>query len=399
MSVELRPMGVKCNLSCDYCYQEPIRKAGNIETNYDIDKMLAEADKTNQEFHLFGGEALLVPIKDLEKIWKHGYEKFESNGIQTNGTLINDKHIELFKKYNVQVGISIDGPNELNRLRNAGSEEKTLRATQKILDNIMKLKKHGISVSVIITLHRMNGTPDKLPRLMSFIRWLGDIGVKYGNIHTLEVDKTMVDQEKNVLTQEENSEAFVELARFFKENEDLKWNPFKDTYDVLRGRDLNSLCYWNNCDPMNTSAVYGIEGDGSLSNCGRTNKEGIDWYKAEDRGYERYIVLYHTPDEDGGCKGCRFWIACGGSCPGEAIDGDFRNKTIHCHTQQALMSFYEKEIEKVGLIPVTKSQHRHEIEQYMLHHFMSSKRTTIYDALMFIQESTEIDEVEFVKEV
>jgi uncharacterized protein len=28
MSVELRPLGVKCNIRCSYCYQDPQREAG-----------------------------------------------------------------------------------------------------------------------------------------------------------------------------------------------------------------------------------------------------------------------------------------------------------------------------------------------------------------------------------
>lgn len=30
MSVELRPLGVQCNIKCTYCYQNPLRDAGNL---------------------------------------------------------------------------------------------------------------------------------------------------------------------------------------------------------------------------------------------------------------------------------------------------------------------------------------------------------------------------------
>lgn len=399
MSVEARPLSDRCNIMCTYCYQTATRESGNSLYTYDVDKMIEEIEKTGQPFHLFGGEILLVPIPDLERFWQYGYDKFKSNAIQTNGTLIKDEHIQLFKKYNVGVGISIDGADELNSLRSAGSPEKTLKATEKIIHNIWKLTTHGINVSIIVTLHRMNGTPDRLPKLMHFIRWLGDCGIKSGNIHVLEVDKTMPDQEKHVLTQKENIHAFLELAKFFEENPDLQWNPFKDTKDILKGNDDKALCFWNYCDPMNTSAVYGIEGDGALSNCGRTNKEGINWYKADDYGYERYIALYYTPDEDGGCNGCRFWITCGGSCPGESINGDFRAKTTHCKTQKALQGYYEKKIEEEGDIPITKSIHRSEIEEMMLSYMMRGQRTSIGYLLKVLQESTEFEDIEVIEEV
>lgn len=39
LTIELRPLGVKCNLRCNYCYQNPQRDAGNIANSYDIKKM------------------------------------------------------------------------------------------------------------------------------------------------------------------------------------------------------------------------------------------------------------------------------------------------------------------------------------------------------------------------
>ena len=42
MSIEVSPVGVTCNLSCPYCYEHPMREAGNFnEKPYDLDKMIA----------------------------------------------------------------------------------------------------------------------------------------------------------------------------------------------------------------------------------------------------------------------------------------------------------------------------------------------------------------------
>jgi uncharacterized protein len=389
MTVELRPMGVACNLGCTYCYQEPMRKAGNINTRYDVDKMLKEAEATGQEFSLFGGEALLIPKKDLERFWSRGYELHGSNGMQTNGTLIDDDHIALFKKYNVHVGISIDGPNELNSLRpvrgKVKNEQATLDATQTIVDNIMKLSREGISVSIIITLHQQNGSEERLPRLLSFIRWLGDMGVRWGNIHTLEVDETMPDQEKHVLKPTENAKAFLKIAKFLEENPDLHYSPFKDMKEVMYNSDESTNCTWNFCDHMNTQAVYGIEGNGGLSNCGRTNKEGIDFYKADDTYYERYISLYNSPQDLGGCQGCRFFIACSGSCPGESADYDFRNKTIHCQTQKTMLGYYEKKALKEGIIPFSKRKDLKDVEEAVINSLRDGNPMRVMHAL------TEVD--------
>jgi uncharacterized protein len=44
MGVELRPLGVKCNIQCQYCYQNPQRDAGNVLHDFDFDKMMAAVD-------------------------------------------------------------------------------------------------------------------------------------------------------------------------------------------------------------------------------------------------------------------------------------------------------------------------------------------------------------------
>src|SRR6185295_18248700 len=123
MGVELRPLGVSCNIACSYCYQNPQRDAGNVARSYDLERMKAAVEREGGPFTLFGGEPLLVPLPDLEDLFRWGQEKYGGSSIQTNGALISDAHIRLFKNHNVDVGVSVDGPDELNDLRRQGSLE------------------------------------------------------------------------------------------------------------------------------------------------------------------------------------------------------------------------------------------------------------------------------------
>ena len=84
-----------------------MRDAGNINVPRNWERVQKQL---TGEFTVFGGEPLLAPIEHLEEVWKFGFERYGKNGIQTNGTLITDQHIDLFKRYNVQIGISVDGP-------------------------------------------------------------------------------------------------------------------------------------------------------------------------------------------------------------------------------------------------------------------------------------------------
>jgi uncharacterized protein len=55
MTVEVRPLGVKCNLQCLYCYENPQRDAKNLLHSYDIEKMKEGIEREGREFTLFGG--------------------------------------------------------------------------------------------------------------------------------------------------------------------------------------------------------------------------------------------------------------------------------------------------------------------------------------------------------
>src|SRR5262245_15492251 len=112
--LELRPLGVRCNIQCQYCYQNPQRDAGNLTNAYSMERVKPAILAEGAPFALFGGEPLLVPERDLEELWSWGFARFGRNAIQTNGTLITDDHVRMFKQYRVNVGISLDGPGELN---------------------------------------------------------------------------------------------------------------------------------------------------------------------------------------------------------------------------------------------------------------------------------------------
>src|SRR2546423_2943965 len=192
MSVELRPLGVACNIQCVYCYQHPQRDAGSFVHSYDMEKMKASIEAEGGPFSLFGGEPLLLPMKDLEELWAWGHEKYKKNMVQTNAVLITEEHIRLIRKYNVHVGVSVDGPGELNDLRWHGNLDTTRESSAKTQAAIEKLCGEGIPPSLIITLHRGNATAEKLPALLEWVRDLDHLGVRNIGLHLLESESALI---------------------------------------------------------------------------------------------------------------------------------------------------------------------------------------------------------------
>jgi uncharacterized protein len=345
MSIEYLPVGVSCNLSCEYCYQDPMRDAGNVTAPRDWSAARAQLEKENYKFTVFGGEPLLAGVKHLEEVFHFGLEKFGSNNIQTNGALITDEFIALFKKYKVSVGLSIDGPGKLNGAR---CDEAT---TALIHTNLEALCREGIIPSIIVTLSRRNALMEHWLEFYGWICYLENLGIRNVNLHILESE---CGREAQQLTDAENLEIFEHLYELSIGSK-IRFNPFTDIRRLLLQEELEKVsCIWNACDPLTTDAVHGVTPDGTRSNCGRTNKDGINWVKGDTPGRERYILLHQTPQECGGCKGCTYFALCKGQCPGTAIDNDWRNRTVHCKVWYRLFELVEKEVLLELRLPVSR---------------------------------------------
>lgn len=362
MTIEVRAFGSACNIQCRYCYQNLQRAAGNHQKGrYDLNRIMDTLKKNNKPFTLFGGEALLMPESDLEKLWQWGYDKYGENGIQTNGTLINDNHIEMFKKFNVHVGFSIDGPGELNDARWAGSLDKTREATARSLAAMERLSGEGVRQSLIVTLHRGNASPEKLPIMHDWFRKLDALGLTSARLHILQADSEDI-RKTLCLNTEENIKAFLSFFELEHELSSLKFDIFTEMQNLLLGRNESSTCIWNACDPYTTMSVTGIEGDGQISICGRSDKDGLNVVKCDTSGFERYIALYQVPQEYGGCRDCRFFLMCKGHCPGAALNNDWRNRTRYCTVWKGLLEHVEAQILENGGSPISTRNNRRELE-------------------------------------
>jgi uncharacterized protein len=119
----------RCNLACSYCYfffggDESYKTHSPIisqKTIHDISIFLQKGvdelkiKKVNLYFH--GGEPLLQKKKHFDEmcnIFKKNISCELLLGVQTNGVLVDEEWLTLFKKHKVGVGVSIDGPKEIN---------------------------------------------------------------------------------------------------------------------------------------------------------------------------------------------------------------------------------------------------------------------------------------------
>ena len=385
MYIELRPLGVNCNLGCQYCYQNPHRDAGHHASTYNLEAMKqAIEDEKADGFFLFGGEPLLIPISDLEQLWSWGLERFGRNSIQTNGVLLNDSHIAMIQKYKVKVGISIDGPAELNDARWAGTLGRTRDATIKTEAAIQRLCEVEIAPNLMMQLNRCNASPDRLPRFLEWLSRLDEMGVRAVRIHVLENNNPIV-KEKYALPEEQAISAYHAIYTWCQ-SLDIYVAEFNEVRAMLMGLDEEGPCVFRACDPYSTSSVLGVGGHGERHNCGLTDKEGINFQKPEQEGFERYLALYQTPQEYGGCRECRYFLVCKGQCPGTGIDGDWRNRSENCGIWKSLFDLMEAELVTNGITPLSLHPQRTELEEKLLESLAKGENLTLQTLLNRIEK-------------
>jgi uncharacterized protein len=374
MTILIEP-NTGCNLGCTYCYEEPDRQhsQAEIDAEYDIEKMMDRLDEFSEKYPevptLFGGEPLLMRNEHIERIFKWIYEEYDLeetgrySGIQTNGTLIKDAHIEMFEKYRVQVGISCDGPSGLNDLRLARTEmggemrDVTETMTDRTLNSIDRLKKTDVPVNIITVLTKQNaGTDEKLEQLLD---WMSDL-TKHGvNGHFQPAIPIEGVQENQSMSPERIKEVYLQSWEWYKAEPYHQWGPMTHYVDNLLGNHL-AYCVNAKCDPFNPAGAKVIQGDGGTSGCGKTWSgvgDGQSFLQGDSTGNEynnteeRYEMLKQVPgpytegeEDQGGCKGCRYWNLCTGGCPADGIDHDYRNRTRNCKAKYALYEKIEEDL-------------------------------------------------------
>ena len=126
--VFVKPFGAICNLACQYCYYLEKQKLYAQEKNFRMTDELLEnyiiqhigaSRGPDIFFSWHGGEPTLAGLQFFQRIialqQKHLPENCRiTNGIQTNGTLLDDQWCIFLKKEHFIVGISLDGPEKFH---------------------------------------------------------------------------------------------------------------------------------------------------------------------------------------------------------------------------------------------------------------------------------------------
>jgi uncharacterized protein len=180
--VMAKPAGPRCNLRCRYCYYvgkealfgaAPGRMTEEILERYLAQRIEAAAGGS-VHFEWHGGEPTLLGldtfkrIAQLQRKYRPGGRGI-TNGIQTNGVLLNAAWADFFAREKWSVGLSLDGPAEIHDKYRRTVEGGPTHA--RVLSALNTLRQRGIFVNVLCVLNEANAArPDET---YDFFRGLG----------------------------------------------------------------------------------------------------------------------------------------------------------------------------------------------------------------------------------
>ncbi|MGF1499024.1 MAG: cyclophane-forming radical SAM/SPASM peptide maturase GrrM/OscB [Elainellaceae cyanobacterium] len=365
-----------CNLDCDYCYlpDRHLKLDFSLELLEPIFRHLHSSRFVEAEFTVVwhAGEPLTLPVSFYEaahQTIEHLNQRFSKGlqqinyALQTNATLINQAWCNLFRAYNVRVGVSLDGPAFLHDAhrktrQGKGTHDATMRG-------IELLRANEIPFSTIAVLTRGSlEHPDEIFHFFADHR-IRAIG--------FNVDEIEGENKASSLTGEQAEECYRQFMKrlLFLNKEHgypLEIREFEETRNAILGRmdvdkgqfapfTIINIAYngdFTTFSPELLSLPSETYGDFALGNVKNTSFEAAcrtEKFKRLNEDIQAGVKL---------CKQtCQYFNVCGGGAPSNKYfeNGTFRSaETLYCrYTKQILTDIVLDDLEMTLGLETLKS--------------------------------------------
>jgi uncharacterized protein len=324
LKILFNPVGIKCNLNCNYCFH---RYKNHSFSNY-ISLNTAEIfiseyintfpDMKEYEFIWHGGEPLLAGTKLIEKIirlqQKHLPNKRTfSNGLQTNGTLLNKSNVKFLKEFDIKLGVSYDGPfNCQDKFRKFKNGKGTY---SKIIKAFDLLNEYDLEFGTVLVINSFN---------KDYAEEIFDDIIKKG-IKSIRLSPC-IEYHNNVI--EPYSLKKLEFANFVIKIFDLWWDydepsieigyvtdiiegfRFGETTSCILNTDCqNFLIFDYNGDVKSCEDIFGTH-----NIFGNIHSLKLSKIIAKNNFYYKFFNKINSIRKKN-CKDCKWFSICKGGCP------------------------------------------------------------------------------------
>ncbi|MGI5214906.1 cyclophane-forming radical SAM peptide maturase AmcB [Plantactinospora sp. CA-290183] len=222
----------RCNIDCAYCYLpgRDRRNRMSVEVAEAIAQGISVQDGRPVTVGWHAGEPLATGRSHFERLLAP-FEELRDSGViahavQTNATLINDGWCDLFAEYGVAVGVSIDGPGQLNSARRDWEGRDTY---DRAMRGIALLNSHEIPVTVLTVVSA--ATVDRASEVLGF---LGELGTAAVGFIFEERDNANLDRGRPTITFEQAVAFWREVIAYLRANPGLRVREIADLARFLK---------------------------------------------------------------------------------------------------------------------------------------------------------------------
>lgn len=357
LNLLIKPASSSCNLRCRYCFyydvadNREVKNYGimNDDTLENMVKKVFDDVEYSANFAFQGGEPTMAGIEFFEKFHKF-VEKYNTKKIivnfslQTNGTLLNKKWLELFKKHNYLIGLSLDGNKEMHdTFRIDAKGEGTF---SRVLKAAKMMKKAEVEFNILCVVNKLIAQNGKL--VYNFFR---NNGFRYYQFIPC-LDSLSCSEEKDyTLTAEDYGKFLDETFNLWYEDmmsgKRISVRHFDNYTKILLGEEPEACDMVGHC---NMNAV--LESDGSMYPC---DFYVLDEFKVGNINESSFEELFKSEAEmrflrtslaiDEKCKVCRYFKICRGGCRRHkelTAEGNYENRFCESYKY-----FFERNIDKM----------------------------------------------------
>ncbi len=355
-----------CNFRCKYCYlsNDTKQQAQLFDINFakqiviQLKSLMQEKPRRKLTIIWHGGEPMLWGIDNYREIWAYmqqelsGYEVH--NSMQTNLSLVNDEWIDLFLQYDVHVGFSLDGTQEIHDQQRVDTHGEL--TFERIIANYRRCKERGMHIGCIVVGSKKH--QGHIPELYHFMRDEG-IGFRFNSLFISGEAQNNMDEYG--ITAQEYADMCMELFDLWFDNHEGKVtesNFVEIASNIATGKPTGCM-FTKNCQDN----FLAIAPTGNVMPCGRFCDEDLRQYSYGNlhnetlaeilpriKHTETYKRAEYIAASD--CAKCKWYNICHGGClhDGFLRNSDFKSKTFLCQAYKRIFAHIEKRMEEKGML-------------------------------------------------
>jgi uncharacterized protein len=324
-SLLIKPASAVCNLDCEYCFYldrdaDPYKELPARVMTADTLERLVDTylfySYPNATFAFQGGEPTLAGLKFFERLVRLQQQygrngQAVSNAIQTNGVLIDEAWCQLFREYNWLIGLSIDGPEQVNdryRFNKAGHG-----TWKRVMQTLETMQREKVDFNILCVLSQSNVQQPR--EIYKFFRSLGVAYMQFIPLAEFYPDGTPM---PFTISPEEYGRFMCEIFDlWWPERRKVRVRFFDNLAEALAGQKPGSCTMHETCDSYVVVEYNGdvypcdffVEGGWKLGNILE------DSFPEIARRQRRYNFAVKKTLAHPECQVCEYQSICHGGCP------------------------------------------------------------------------------------